>query len=232
MKLSCSNCNSEIASEDINIQTDLAKCATCGSILKASELLPSLVEVSAQPPVGSSINIERGFNRDITFSLPKSGFKAILIPQLLFSIFWLGFVAFWTWGASQGSIFFALFSIPFWVVGITMVVGIINQVNEKQVVTINKQSIKVEKRRPLKSIVFETNLANVQAVKFAPTKSTSLNFGNSFNQLRRSKTGYGALFVAPAVITSKKTQHFFESLNEAEQDWVVQTINKELRKKG
>lgn len=231
MKLSCSNCNSEINSEDINIQTDLAKCATCGSILKASELLPSLVQVSAQPPVGSSINIERGFNRDITFSIPKKGFQLILIPQLIFSIIWLGFISFWTYFALKGSIFFALFSIPFWLVGITMVVGIFNQIYERQTLRLDKKKISFSKIRPIRSKHFETSLVNVQAVKLVPIKINSFNVGNNFSQLSRVRGGITSL-LAPAIITSKKTQHFFESLNEAEQDWVVQTINKEIRKNG
>lgn len=40
-----------------------------------------------------------------------------------FSIFWLGFVAFWTFGsAAMGApFFFVLFSLPFWAVGLFMI---------------------------------------------------------------------------------------------------------------
>lgn len=39
----------------------------------------------------------------------------------IFAAFWEGFVIFWTLGAAQGSIIFALFSIPFHLVGLAMV---------------------------------------------------------------------------------------------------------------
>lgn len=38
--------------------------------------------------------------------------------SFLFSLPWLAFIAFWTWGAAQGSALFACFSIPFWCVGL------------------------------------------------------------------------------------------------------------------
>ena len=41
-------------------------------------------------------------------------------PRSGFSLFWLSFVAFWTWGAAHGSWLFACFSIPFWLVGLSM----------------------------------------------------------------------------------------------------------------
>lgn len=37
-----------------------------------------------------------------------------------FSLFWLGFIAFWTAGAARASFLFASFSVPFWLVGIAM----------------------------------------------------------------------------------------------------------------
>lgn len=56
---------------------------------------------------------------------PEEGFSfssedIFLIP---FSLFFLGFSIFWMWGASQGSTFFALFGIPFLLVGLYMAIG-------------------------------------------------------------------------------------------------------------
>ncbi len=45
-------------------------------------------------------------------------FSAANLGAFIFSLPWLGFIAFWTWGAAQGSAIFACFSIPFWCVGI------------------------------------------------------------------------------------------------------------------
>lgn len=41
----------------------------------------------------------------------------------LFSIFWLGFAVFWTYMAMEGSVIFALFGIPFILVGVYLLIG-------------------------------------------------------------------------------------------------------------
>lgn len=42
------------------------------------------------------------------------------VVTFLFSLFWLGFIAFWTRGAAEGGAIFACFSIPFWCVGLCL----------------------------------------------------------------------------------------------------------------
>jgi len=60
----------------------------------------------------------------LSITIPRTGFRS---PGFWFSsgfaVFWLGFVAFWTFSAlAMGApIFFAMFSLPFWAVGIFMV---------------------------------------------------------------------------------------------------------------
>ncbi len=60
----------------------------------------------------------------LSLSIPAGGFKS---PGFWasggFAVFWLGFVAFWTFSAiTMGApIFFAMFSLPFWAVGIILV---------------------------------------------------------------------------------------------------------------
>ena len=48
---------------------------------------------------------------------------------------------------SQGSIFFALTSLPFWFVFSSMLVGIINSVYETQTLTVTKRQLTLEKKR-------------------------------------------------------------------------------------
>jgi serine/threonine protein kinase len=70
-------------------------------------------------PYGTTIKkIDKGHDH-IQFRIPgKVGLGSLLI--LGFSIFWLTFVTVWTAMAPIGSGFFALFSIPFWIVGLGM----------------------------------------------------------------------------------------------------------------
>ncbi|HVU04651.1 MAG TPA: hypothetical protein VHE30_23010 [Polyangiaceae bacterium] len=45
--------------------------------------------------------------------------QAQAVP-LGFTTTWIGFIGFWTWGASRASFLFAAFSLPFWLAGIGM----------------------------------------------------------------------------------------------------------------
>ena len=78
---------------------------------------------SASMPSDSKVKIAEGEGR-LVITIPPGG---IANPAVIgiggFSVFWLAFVAFWTFSAvAMGApIFFALFSLPFWAVGIFMV---------------------------------------------------------------------------------------------------------------
>ena len=81
------------------------------------------VGVSVSLPSDSKVTMVESSGR-LHISIPAAGLSnpaAIGIGG--FSIFWLAFVAFWTFSAiAMGApIFFVLFSIPFWVVGIVMI---------------------------------------------------------------------------------------------------------------
>jgi eukaryotic-like serine/threonine-protein kinase len=82
--------------------------------------------VSRQPeelPSDSKVTLSSSSDL-ISLSIPRAGLRS---PGFWFSggfvIFWLGFVAFWTFSAlAMGApIFFAMFSLPFWAVGLFLV---------------------------------------------------------------------------------------------------------------
>jgi hypothetical protein len=54
----------------------------------------------------------------LSLTVPPLRPGAQTLGQLGFATFWLGFVAFWTWGAAHASVGFSLFSLPFWAAGI------------------------------------------------------------------------------------------------------------------
>jgi len=110
MNINCKNCHSSITSENVNIATDVAMCSSCDSVFKASELIKGSKKVDLTPPTGSTIEVKKGFNRDVEIKLSDKKITFAKIFPFIFCTFWLGFISFWTWGASQGSIIFALFS--------------------------------------------------------------------------------------------------------------------------
>lgn len=80
------------------------------------------VPAPSEPPQGSRIQMKRAGSR-LEIDIPADPSRAFSVSNLfmvVFSTFWLGFVAFWTLGAAAGGGLFALFSIPFWLVGFFM----------------------------------------------------------------------------------------------------------------
>ena len=228
--LICPNCNRAIESDNINVMTDLAKCGQCGTITKASSLVAVQDEKSlATPPKGSSIQVTKEMGDTVKIFLPKKGVTATDIPQLLFTIFWLSFICFWTWGASQGSIFFALFSIPFWLVGLTMLSGLINSINETQTLTVSKSQMTLEKTRPINEKRLEFNLSDIQEIKMTQMKAGPFSAFSNPRYMWRLQGSFGAGLVMPAIISGSGTEYFFESANDAEQDWVTKYLNNKVK---
>ncbi len=225
MNLSCANCHAAIKSENVNISTDLAKCDKCDTIHKASDLINTIKEKDLRPPSGSKISMEKGYDRSFEFTYPKKGFSLSLIPLVLFALFWLGFISFWTWGAARGSVIFALFSIPFWLFGVNMIVGIINSVSEVQIITLSKYTLKVQRQRPIRPKSFETDLQNIQSIKM---KGMKLNTFSAFGNIRcmmKMQRSFGTAVEVPAIITGQKTEYFFDDANDAEQEWIASTLD-------
>jgi hypothetical protein len=75
-----------------------------------------------KPPAGSRIQLTRS-RRRLSLQIPPPGLRGETIGLAGFAIFWNGFIFFWTGGAllSGAPIFFVLFSLPFWAVGLGMV---------------------------------------------------------------------------------------------------------------
>jgi hypothetical protein len=148
-----------------------------------------------------------------------------VVPQLLFAIFWLGFISFWTWGASQGSIIFALFSIPFWLIGLNMIIGVINSANEIQVITLDKYRLTVKKVRPINAKVFETDVTEIQSIKMKAIKMNQFSPFKNFRYMIKMQRSFGAAVELPSIITGRKTEYFFDDANDAEQEWITSILD-------
>jgi hypothetical protein len=227
MELICPKCKSSIKTENINISTDLAKCDNCNSIHKASELVDNKsIEKINNPPSGTKIRVNKGFNDSVEIFYPSKGISLSVVPIMFFAIFWIGFVSFWTWGASQGSIIFALFSIPFWIVGFSMIGGIINSISETQTIIISRTTLTLKKERPIRPKIFEISIKEIQSIRMKSFKMHPFSmFGNFRIMFRMQKTfGMGGIEM-PAIISGIKTEYFFEDANDAEQEWITSSLD-------
>ena len=168
MELKCANCNDNIDSRLANVQTDLIQCPSCRNIHKLSQLIDnqsnrpkeqksiyqtnydhreiaSLSDNLPEKPTGSKLEIFSTYSGIEIIAAP-AGLKGSDIFIAGFSAFWLIFVMFWTFMAVQASLIFALFSIPFWLVGLGMAGGLIKKLTEKQYIEIDSRNIIIRKK--------------------------------------------------------------------------------------
>ncbi len=222
MKLVCPKCNAKILPASVNIATDLAKCDNCQEILKAS-VLAEEVESTEEllPPAGSRIRVEGGPG-NVRLLLPPAGFSWGLLPPLIFCVFWLGFITFWTWGASRAGGAFALFSIPFWCVGAAMLGGLFNSICERQQLDIASGKVLLRRIRPFFPATLEIPTNHVSKIEM-----DEVAIRNPFamaRHIRRFPMGaWGG--IPQAIIThgTSKTS-VGEHLSEPEQEWLVRAL--------
>ncbi len=82
-------------------------------------LARATLRLPGEPPRGSRIESHVD-GAELRLAIPQGGFRGPGLGLLVFSTFWLSFVTFWTVAAARGSRVFALFSVPFWLVGALM----------------------------------------------------------------------------------------------------------------
>lgn len=219
MQLLCPTCKSEITSDNMQISSDIAKCTSCNSIHKISELIELVKPVSSSPPAGSVIEMTQGRNETLEILYPKTGFTRKLAPVLLFATVWLLFITFWTIFALQGSIVFALFSIPFWLIGIGMVLWTFNNAFTSEVIMVEKRQITLKKRRFFFKVNVIINIKDIVSIGLQQSLGKS-EAGKNLSSLRTSNIGGN-----PAITTANGTDYFFVFANTNEQKWMVDFLN-------
>ena len=219
IELVCTTCRMKIDVADVNISTDLAKCAHCGAIHKASSLVPAPdAKALATPPAGSKIEMQKGMGDCFQIIMPKKGIDKSNLPLLAFCVFWVGFIAFWTWGALQtgDDYLMALFSIPFWIIGFVLLTIVINKINEIQTIEVTRTELTIIKTKPVMSKRYEFVFKDIQSIRV-----TDLPYYYTSGSKRRSINHQVVQPKAPAIITGSGTKYFFEQANEAEKQWVT-----------
>jgi hypothetical protein len=229
-ELNCPNCNWALDSENINIATDLAKCENCGTICKASSLVSRQYDESLETTLkGSTIEITKELGDTVKIFFPRKGLTLWHIPQLFFLVFGFFFMTFWIREASQGSIFFALFSLPFWFVFSAMLIGIINSVFETQTLTVTNGQLTLEKKRPIKGKIIKLNFSDIQEIKLKFMKAGPFSAYSNPRYMWRNQWSFGSGIEMPAIVSGSGTLYFFEDANDAEQNWVTKYLNNKVR---
>ncbi|MFK5983593.1 MAG: hypothetical protein QM499_11810 [Flavobacteriaceae bacterium] len=113
--MKCPKCNSDIQTENINIQTDIAQCKKCQNIFKISENIENYVDDGFNvndTPNGTWIKTD--FNNTIIGATTRSPIAFFLVP---FMLVWSGGSIGGIYGSQLASgefdLFQSLFGIPF-----------------------------------------------------------------------------------------------------------------------
>lgn len=182
----------------------------------------------AAPPKGSKIEI---FDTRTTLELniPPCGFQNSDIFIIGFSTFWLCFVAFWIpMVLSAGAWFMALFSIPFWLVGIGMVSGVLSRIVERQVIEIDKYTLRI-----LKSALFSKKVYDFDIMDIDSIGNQKANFSNLFKSAKfntSAKTLSNKKRTLPTIRVGIKDVTIFEFLSETEQIWGIGILKQAIQR--
>lgn len=167
-----------------------------------------------KPPSGSRIVLDVD-DGALNLLIPGGGFAGEGVAMFGFATFWLGFITFWTWLSRQGPIFFTLFSIPFWFVGIRMMYQALSAMFGETAIAIDGERYSVQKRLWGTLQTYEGRTQDLAGADLAETDT----------RMNGKRIAHCVLHAGVKDIT------FGAQLALAERRWVVDTINQALRKK-
>ena len=227
MKRYCPNCGNEMLADEMNPVSDLAKCDQCGTVNSISALAyepvrrKSLYEV----PDGSKFTVEQAADKSLTIHYPPGGWSWMHIFLIPFTLFWIGFVAFWTVMAVQISYLIGLFAVPFWYVGLSMVKGVYRGIKGWEEVLINRSQIEIRKGTGNKYRSKFIPLSEIEEIRLNYKTKDQIRTSESFENIKPSPKKVRSYDRQPALITEKEPIYFFESASDFEQDWVIALLN-------
>jgi hypothetical protein len=133
MKVHCPSCQQPIAAADVALDQGWAKCQGCNEVFPLAGVLAGYAGLAPSipsRPFDAWAVVHREPDR-LTVHLPAKGMNKAAVGGLAFAGFWLAFIAFWTASAlgmgfnKKGGAGFAAFSIPFWMIGVGMLGGVV-----------------------------------------------------------------------------------------------------------
>ncbi|HBG61121.1 MAG: hypothetical protein A2Y03_08565 [Omnitrophica WOR_2 bacterium GWF2_38_59] len=151
MKITCTNCNSEIPASDVDIKSRIAKCVSCSNIFDCSGQLDSISKQDSHQ-LRKNIGMPKGIlmKKDLgKLVIERKWFSPVIIFMTFFCLFWDGFMITWyTIAITQGQIIMALFGTLHALVGICLTYFVIAGYINKTYITVTSQIFEI-KHKPM-----------------------------------------------------------------------------------
>ncbi len=174
------------------------------------------------------IIVEETRNQQSLVTIKPEGFSAKLGGTFFFAIFWNAFLVFWTSMALNASIFFAAFSIPFWLVGIGLILGVINSVFGTQEILIKDQELIVRKRTMYskgETVIPYKDLMSIEKKNHLAMRNRTRN---SFKLMNSGSFDSGFISENPVIVYNKGDLFFGEHLSANDKTWLVDYLNEKI----
>lgn len=180
-----------------------------------------------QPPIGTRLIIEeKGMDR-FKISIPSSGFTFNHLFPLVFSLFWISIITLWTVAGISDSLFFALFSVPFWIAGVFMVKGLIESITVKQTLSINREILLFERKSAFGTTTWEIPYHELNSIDLAPM-SAQMNPFKAYKLLASGVSQFKMMGNLPTISYLTKEITFAEQVSNAEQRYLVDFLNERI----
>ncbi len=143
------------------------------------EATPRIRDIESEPdvpypkslPMGSKLGIEES-EEQLSISFPNLGLGSAGVRGIPFVVFWIGFIAFWTFMVfrMRAPLFFPAFSLPFWAVGIIMAKTVFGPMLTKRKLVLSRDGLLVRSEilGMERSVLWP--LDEIGALRIAPAK--------------------------------------------------------------
>jgi len=172
-------------------------------------------------PVGTRIQMERTEGH-LQIYIPPAKFDSASLSTGSFALVWNAFVAFWTVSAfTGGGIIFALFSLPFWFAGASLIKGALGRQFISELLEINEITWKFERKLAILS-----GPDNIPNWARGSSKQVS-GFTSDLSSAIANINGYVNGVPQRELILKHGVESivFGEGLEPVEQDWLASIIN-------
>lgn len=181
-----------------------------------------------EPSHSDQIIVEDADSDQSVVTLKPRGFHASLLIVILFALFWNGFLVVWTYFAYTATIFMALFSIPFWIVGVTMIFGIFQAFFGSQELIIRRRDLIIRKFnlfRRTEEIIPYRFLNGIELQDFYKLSNKT---NNGMRMLASGANDSGFLSKTPTVSYDGSHYFFGEHLSDKDRKWLVDYLNEKI----